>query len=105
MGVVADFTSVSPGVWPAVLPAIRATGAEVTEEGPARGIWWFACSRGPARVGLAWCPEDRGSEVSVYCPARRFWRHPIGMWRLFRDVRRAVRSVARRGATNRQTET
>jgi hypothetical protein len=90
MGVVADFASASEDVWPAVLPCIRARGVEVGVGEWERGIWWYDCIRGRSHVGLAYSPKDRGCEVTVYSSALRFWRRPVGMWRLFRDVRRAV---------------
>jgi hypothetical protein len=90
MGVVADFASVPEDVWLAVLPYIRARGVEVEAGEWERGIWWYDCIRGRCSVGLTYSPKDRGCEVIVYSSALRFWPRPLGMWRLFRDVRRAV---------------
>jgi len=90
MGVVADFASVAEDVWPAVLPCIRARGVEVEAGKWERGVWWYGCIRGRCSVGLTYSPKDRGCEVIVYSSARRLWQRPVGMWRLFRDVRRAV---------------
>jgi hypothetical protein len=90
MGAIAEIASVPEDVWPAVLPSIRAAGIEVTDGEWERRVWWYDCSRGPSRVGLAYCPEERGCELVVYCAARHFWRRPVGMWLLLREVRRAV---------------
>ena len=92
MGVVADFVSMPEDAWPAALARVSAAGIEVRDEGPERGVAWYSCSRGACRVGLGYCPGDGGREVTVYGPALRFWRRPLGMWRLYRDVRRALRA-------------
>jgi hypothetical protein len=90
MGVVADFASAPKDVWPGVLPGVRAAGVEVDAGELVRGVWWYACVRGRSRVELGYCPEDPGREVIVCSSALRFWRRPVGMWRLYRAVRRAV---------------
>jgi len=92
MGVVADSVRVSEDAWPPALSRVAAAGIEVRDEGSERGVAWYSCGRGACRVGLACRPGDGGREVTVYCPARRFWRRPLGMWRLYRDVRRALRA-------------
>ena len=86
--VVADFALVPAEVWPAVLPRIRAASIEVDAGALERGVWWYACTRGEARVELGYCPDP--GEVWVYSRARRFWGRPVSMYRLYRDVRRAV---------------
>ena len=93
MGVVASFASVPGDVWPAVLPRVRAAGVEVECGQLERGIWWYACVRGRSCVQLGYCPEDHGREVVIYSTDLRFLRSPLSMWRLFRDVRRAVLAV------------
>ena len=90
MGVIADFASVPEAVWPTVLPCVHASGVEVEAGEWERGIWWYGCTRGRSRVELGYSAADRGYEVIVYSPALRFWRRPVGMWQLIRDVRRAV---------------
>jgi hypothetical protein len=90
MGLVADFASVSAELWPAVLPAIRAAGIDIQDNGMERGGWWYTCVQGPARVELAYFPDDKGREVCVYCSAHRFWRRPWAMWRLLREVWKAI---------------
>jgi hypothetical protein len=90
MGVVADFAAVSPEVWMSLLPAIKAAGIGIQEEGEEPGCWSYGCIRGAARVELFYSPADQGAEVAVYCSAHRFWRRPLSMWRLLRDVWRAI---------------
>ena len=99
MGAVADFTSVPDAIWPAVLPCVRAAGIAVQGGERERGITWYTCARGMSRVALGYSPQDGGREVVVYALALRFWRRPLGMWRLFRDVRRAVRAAGGKSAT------
>jgi hypothetical protein len=102
MGAVADFARVPEDVWPAVLPCVRARGVEVEAGELERGVWWYGCIRGRSRVELGYSPESPGRGVVLYSSALRFWRRPVGMWRLFRDVRWAVRTAggkpAERGA-------
>ena len=92
MGVVADFVSVSEDAWPAALSRVSAVGIEVRDEGTERGVAWYSCSRGACRVRLGYCPADGGREVTVYCSSLRCWRRPLGMRRLFRDVRQALQA-------------
>lgn len=92
MGVVADFVSVSEDAWSAALSRVTAAGIEVRDEGTERGGVFYNCSRGACRVGLGYYPRDGGDKVTVYAPARRFWRRPLGMYRLYRDVRLALRA-------------
>lgn len=92
MGVVADFVSVPVGAWPAALARLGAEDIEVRDEGTERGVTWYSCQRGACRVGLGYYPGDGGREVAMYGPALRFWRRPLGMYRLYRDVRRAFRT-------------
>ena len=93
MGVVADFTSVPADVWPTVLTGIRAGGIAVEGGELDRGSELFQCVRGRCCVTLAYSHGDGGREVCLWCSAVRFWRRPLGMWRLCRDVRRAVLAV------------
>lgn len=93
MGVVADFVNVPADAWPAALSRVSAAGVEIREEGAEGGVTWYTCVRGACRVGLGYCPDDVGREATVYTPALRFWRRPLGMWRLSRDVRQALRAV------------
>lgn len=90
MGVVTDFVTVSEAVWRTARSRLRAAGIELRDEGTARGVAWYSCSRGACRIGLGCCPGDGGRQVTVYCPSLRFWRHPLSMWRLNRDVRRVL---------------
>jgi hypothetical protein len=90
VGVVADFVNVPADAWSAALSRVSAAGVEVREEGAEGGVMWYSCVRGACRVGLAYCPDDAGREATVYGPALRFWRRPLGMWRLSRVVRRAL---------------
>lgn len=92
MGVVVDFVSVPEDAWSMTLSRLRASGIEVRDEGTERGITWYSCRRGACHIGLGYCPADGGQEVTVYGPALRFWRHPLGMCRLYWDVRRALRT-------------
>src|SRR5438094_10326268 len=98
MGAIADWAAVGPESWPAVLPAIRAAGIASEGGEPERGGWSWACARGAARVWLVYHPAEVGTEVLVYCPARSAWRRPLAMWRLLRDVKRAVRDAGGRFA-------
>jgi hypothetical protein len=91
VGVVAEVVSMPEGAWPAALSRVSAAGIEVHDEGSEPGVAWYSCRRGACRVGLAYCPGDR--EATVYAPEIRFWRRPLGMWWLYRDVRRALRDV------------
>jgi hypothetical protein len=93
MGVIADFASVRPDVWPAVLPAIKAAGVVIEDEAQERGGYLYLCARGSVRVTLAYFPDDRGREVCMSCPAWRAWRRPWSMYRLMRDVWRAILST------------
>ena len=92
MGVVADSVGVSEADWPAALSRVSAAGVLVTDEGSERGLSWYGCRRGNCRVGLGYCPGDGGREVTVYGPVQHFWRRPLGMWQLYRDVLRALES-------------
>jgi hypothetical protein len=71
---------------------LGADDIEVCDEGTERGVMWYSCRRGACRVGLGYDPGDGGREVMVYGPALWFWRRPLGMYRLYRDVRRAFRT-------------
>jgi hypothetical protein len=90
MGVVADFMRVPEDAWPTALSRLRAAGIEVRDEGTERGVTWYSCRRGACCIGLGYGPGPGGPEVTVYGPALRFWRRPLGMYRLYRDVRRAL---------------
>src|SRR5262245_21831317 len=93
MGAVAGFAVLPADRWQSALSEIAAAGVEVCDEGKDRGLQWYRCVRGACSIGLGFgVVVPPGSEVGVcvYSPARRWWRRPVGMWRLSRDVWRAV---------------
>ncbi len=90
MGVAADFATVPADRWPAVLARIRASGVEITAGAQEDDVRWYSCVRGGCTVELACDAGAHVREVVLYAPAVRCWRRPVGMWRLLRDVRRAL---------------
>jgi hypothetical protein len=92
MGVVAEFARLPADRWPAALTAVAATGVVLAEAGSEPGLRCYACRRGRCVVGLAFGRVVPGGRegVCLHAPAAAWWRRPLGMRRLSRDVWSAV---------------
>ena len=92
MGVVADFAVLPAGRWPTALWGVAAAGVELVDAGGGRGLRCSECRRGRCSVALAFGPvvPGGGEGVCLSSPGLAWWRRPLAMRRLSRDVWAAV---------------
>jgi hypothetical protein len=92
MGVVANFAELNSTHWPTVLSGVAAIGVVLADLGDDRGLRYCDCRRAECVVTLAFgeVVPGGGEGVCLYSPASAWWRHPLRMRRLSRDVWSAV---------------
>jgi hypothetical protein len=84
----AEFAVLLADRWPAALTAVAAIGVDLADVGIERGLRYYTCRRGRCAVGLAFGQAVPGGQegVCLYAPGAAWWRRPLGMRRLSRDV-------------------
>jgi hypothetical protein len=92
VGVVADFAVLPADRWPTALRGVAAAGVELVDAGSDCGLRCYRCRRGKCSVALALGPvvPGGGESVCLSSPGVAWWRRPLAMRRLSRDVWAAV---------------
>jgi hypothetical protein len=98
MGIVAGLADVPADRWPDVLSTLCAAGITVDDESVENGTRLYRCHRNKCNLCLETVDGSAAGQqrLMVYYPEWFHLRRPLGMWRLHRDVRSAVRSAGGR---------